>query len=156
MLRCRSRSAAPALETAAVHRALGVLRVLADSKVYPLDGWEWQQVTIMAVCGNTPVIPVLRRLRQGEWQFEASMSSVARSCLKKKKKRPSGQVFPMWDILFWVFLVFWSLFKWENGQNFLFLLFWATYYSPGWFWAYCLQSAFSSASTSRLPQYWDH
>jgi hypothetical protein len=35
----------------------------------------------------TPVIPALRRLRPGDWEFEVCMGYIARSCLKKKKER---------------------------------------------------------------------
>jgi hypothetical protein len=34
-----------------------------------------------------PVIPALRRLRQENLKFEASLSNIAKSCLKKKKKK---------------------------------------------------------------------
>jgi hypothetical protein len=34
-----------------------------------------------------PVVPALRRLRQEDHEFEASLGSLARSCLKTKTKR---------------------------------------------------------------------
>jgi hypothetical protein len=36
---------------------------------------------------HTPVIPALRRLRQKDLKFEASLGSMERTCLKKKKKK---------------------------------------------------------------------
>jgi hypothetical protein len=35
----------------------------------------------------TPVIPALRRLSQGEGEFEASLSYIARLCLKENKNK---------------------------------------------------------------------
>jgi hypothetical protein len=43
-----------------------------------MDIWAWRY---------TPVIPVLRRLRQENHEFMANLGYLGRSCLKKKKKK---------------------------------------------------------------------
>lgn len=45
-----------------------------------------QLLSLLISWWHTPAIPVLRRLRQKDHEFEASLSNVVRLCLKKKKK----------------------------------------------------------------------
>jgi hypothetical protein len=40
-----------------------------------------------------PVIPACRRLRQEYLEFKASLSYIARSCLKKKEKFKAKNIF---------------------------------------------------------------
>jgi hypothetical protein len=40
--------------------------------------WAWWYI---------PVIPALRRLRQEDYEYEASLNYIAKFCLKKKKER---------------------------------------------------------------------
>jgi hypothetical protein len=41
----------------------------------------------MKLLGNRPLILVLRRLRQEDHEFKATLGCTARHCLKKKKKK---------------------------------------------------------------------
>jgi hypothetical protein len=47
-------------------------------------------VKLVASVGYMPAIPVPRRLRQEDHEFEASLGCIVRSCLKKKKKSEIG------------------------------------------------------------------
>lgn len=136
VVRCKTRSSGPQLRRL-LQWALGVLRVPTDIKADPLDSWgsnkSWLlTVTIVALCGNRPVIPALRRLRQGEWQFKSGWLQKQDPISKMKPKQNEHFIPYVRYIILSVLSVLKSL-QMRKLIVFLFLLFWASYCSPGWF-----------------------